>query len=673
MHFQKLKRVQTFALVISAVLLVLDVIAAACVAPLLGYAAKEAIAVTGLVSLAVLLVIPLVNMLLMKKLKNERVDVQGQINELMARRGAAEKSLADAAKRTVRLRRLFNLYCALLTLLVLVCFFALSVVDHRVAGASIVALWLLSPIVEMWLRIPERFDFSGYCDPSEFKSLHALARRAADVIGIEGEIRIQFTLDCNIGIAKIGRVNSLQLGVTMLDVATEDEIYQCLLHEFAHLTKEANLSYRERRLFDKLTLSGEPSMIQKGYFGYIASTFCKECMYYTSTASQSIERLADAAVLRYGNPQVAINALAKSHHFSRFNDEIAECMGHHYYEPETMYENIAEEYSKAFRKAIIERGEFWKELALKELQARIASHPILSSRMEAFGVTDFEVILPDDEGEYRDECNKAKTVISKLIYDSAKDGYAEERENEYVKPKAKIDEWLKNGKPLDESGCQEILDTLFGLGMYELTLETCDRVISESENESFTPHAHFMKGVTLLHLYDKRGIDSLYRAMEINSNYLKAGLNIIGDYCCRNGLQQELDEYRERSMELGQQHEDGFSQLSVLRASDNLSKEEGFPEGMLESILDFIKGIENGSIEKIFLVRKTVSESFFGSVFVVKFKHETDNETIDEVLGKIFTHLDLHPSQWDFSLFLYDKHTEKAVGKVKDCCVYSAE
>ena len=104
---------------------------------------------------------------------------------------------------------------------------------------------------------------------------------------------------------------------------------------------------------------------------------------------------------------------------------------------------------------------------------------------------------------------------------------------------------------------------------------------------------------------------------------------------------------------------------------DNLVHDD-MPKDMLDSILAYINEISENSIENIYLVRKIITDTFYSSAFIVKFKIDTKSDVIDAVMEKIFNHLDTHPSDAQFSLFLYDDINPKIVEKVENCCVFTA-
>jgi polyphosphate kinase 2 (PPK2 family) len=91
---------------------------------------------------------------------------------------------------------------------------------------------------------------------------------------------------------------------------------------------------------------------------------------------------------------------------------------------------------------------------------------------------------------------------------------------------------------------------------------------------------------------------------------------------------------------------------------------------MLEDILSYMHSLdEKGIINRVFLVKKTVSESFFASVFVVHFYGGTDEERRDIMHG-IFRYLDSYPVEKQFALFDYFEYPDVKIEKIEGSLVY---
>lgn len=91
---------------------------------------------------------------------------------------------------------------------------------------------------------------------------------------------------------------------------------------------------------------------------------------------------------------------------------------------------------------------------------------------------------------------------------------------------------------------------------------------------------------------------------------------------------------------------------------------------MLDDILSHITSSYCENIEKIYLVRKTITDDFFSSVFVIKISSDTDDDIRYKILQKAFNYLDTC-SEWQFSLFDYDDVKDVKIEAIPDSCVYS--
>lgn len=603
------------------------------------------------------------------KLRN---NVRLMQEHLLSRRDEAIQNLPRVVHRMITFRRLTTAYTVFILLIAMITAFLVGIGGKF--GLAVFPLYLFYGFFGRLLPRLQKPDFSDYTNPEDYPTLHAIAFRAAEVLGEKGEIRIFLTPDCNAGIAKIGKVYSLQLGVQLLAVLTEEELYQVLLHEFAHLTKESNPADKETRLFSFITERDDSPM--SSYLNLLFllpdTVYVQEYIIYRMTSSAVIETLADQAIVKHGNPQVAADSLAKIAFYTLFERELNNFIEEHIFAPETPRRDCITLKINAYRNAIIKRETAWRQILANEIQARSASHPILRTRLENIGVSEYTVTLPDDTGAYREECNKAITHIDNIIFESFSQDYEKKREDNYLSPLRIIEEWQQRETPLAAEESRNVIDALGTLGRTEELEALCDEIIRDTDNIFATPHALMSKGVCLLNRYDKEGIDYIYRAIDINHNYLESGLERIGEFCCLMGLETELEEYREKAIELQQENHDSFEHSTNLTARDNLVADT-MPEEMLDSILAYIKSIDHeDDVDTVFLVRKIVNDHYFTSVFVVNFKIGTEPETIDTFMDALFNHLDTRPEDWQFSLFLYDSVTAPAVKKVKNSCVYKA-
>lgn len=640
----------------------------------MGEPMSDAFGIAAIVTLCLLLLLIVLNQVLAAwyKKKIALTDVRAAQDVFLANKERVSADLDRAIRKIVFVRRAITVYSAVLFLLTVFLTFCIGVGVFS-AGFSIFPFYLLYGFL---CRVhPGRFkpDWSQYCAPSDYPTLHAIAKKAAAQLGMQGEIRILLLPNCNAGIAKFGKTYSLQLGVVLLDALTEEELYQVLLHEFAHMTKDGNPSDSEFRFYTEIC-EREDGFLSKLFnllFVFPDCYFVFEYTMYRIASSVALETNADRAVLTYGDPQTAVNALAKLAYYDYFDRELSDHIPDLFYEPEEVRTDSVEMIVTAFRGAVAKRADFWRELMMHEIQPRNASHPIFRARMEALGVKQFDVTLATGDSPYRGECHRALEQVNQEVTEARKTTYAEDRKAYYLRPLKTVEQWEQNGKKLTVEEIRPVMDALRMLCRDGELDALCDDVIENNDNKFATAHAHMTKGMRLLQRYDKRGIEHIYQAIEINHNYIDEGMQEIGMFSCMMGLQDELERYRERAVELGQLQVDKYEQTGDLTAKDNLCADT-MPEEMRESILSYIREINTGVIQRVYLVRKVITDDFFASVFVVQISDGSDEADVDAVMDKLFNHLDTRPEDWQFSLFYYNKQTAAAIAKVKNCCVYDA-
>ena len=585
----------------------------------------------------------------------------------------AEKSLKRATRKIVALRIVLELYSAFILILGLGIAFLIGI-GRAPAVFTMFPAYLILGFFNRIQLASQKPDFSAYAKEEDYPILYSLARKAQSAVNIKGEINILIVGGSNAGISKIGKVNSLYIGAGILDMLSEEELYQVLIHEFCHRTKDGDPKDREFRLFTYIT---EQEDIKVNFFCnrmfiFPDLVYAFEYMVYRTVASRSIEYLADKAILDKGNPKIAASALTKLAYNELFNREFNLHVTESYYKSVEKRNDTGRIVANAFRLAVDKRKDAWDDLIAKEIQPLSSTHPIVRNRIEAIGVTKAELLPFPVDGAYYDECIKAMEYVDSMVYNDNLDNYASEREEYYLKPLATVEEWKKDKKVLSPEEARPVMSALNTLSMYDDLYELCEAIISSSDNKFNTAHAYMERGRIRLLKYDNEGINDIYTAIDANSNYIEEGLNLIGEYCCVCGLEKELNEYREKSMDIQQYNLDVYSKTSELSYNDNLIPDT-MPKEMLDSILDFIKDAGGDAITNVYLVRKQITDTFFASVFVVRFEESTDDDVINEAMDKIFYHLDTRPEDWQFALHFFDARVSAAVHKVEGSCVYSKQ
>ncbi len=632
------------------------------VSVLIGITLKNIIPLTfaygGFAAVVILtVVIAVLNLILRRayigKFNNRTVE-EAQVFMLSHREHAEETSREKAVllKKLRTATGFYSLIFVILGALLGICGgIALDGDDSSVFFAFISSLLWLCTFSRIRFSPPKVIfeEYPTYVSDKDFPLIYETVRAAASELGCDKEIRISLMADCNAGICRMGSVISVQIGMILLSVLSREELYTLMLHEFAHMAETEISVSKESDYGNWLSQGGTPhflSGITSVMFLYPDTLFSFQYELYRYAYTLIAEAEADRIMAEKGDASSAASVLLKLNYHSLYCWELDGMDFENVYTSEEPDKLFITKNIERFKAYIKQRKAVWRELTDKEIISRSATHPTTKMRLCAMGMSEADIIEFSDTENFTKEKAKALEYVERIVYDERNINYSEIREIYYTKPKKTVDEWIAEGKPVTVEDHQRIISALRDLGMNSTAEKVCDKVIEVFDGAA-TAFAHYVKGILLLHRYDDKGIGHIYYAMEKNNNGITGGLDIIGHYCCLTGDSEQLEIYRRRLVELVQEVIDKYSEADVLTRRDKLSPKK-LPEEMLEYILDYIASIDEEDINKIYLVRKTVTEDYHISVFVIDYANPDPDEQ-NEIQYKIYCCLDAMEHQ--FSLF----------------------
>ncbi len=604
--------------------------------------------------------------------KNLKKDTVRENQEYILARAETIRSDYLAAKKKLRRLRIgikaYVAFCLLLCIATMMLWINAPQTPNIVIVPAIAFLFCVIESVGVGNN---KVDLSQYTAPDDYPLIYSVAQSAADKIGVKGEIHICLIGgDSAAGIARIGKIISIQLNPSLLAYSRKEELYAVLLHEMAHIKNTDTDIADDMRFIDFLSGCEWNDNFHITLFPYALAKYSFEHLIYRQLASVIVEEKADRAMGEHSDPQTAANALFKIDCYDRFYQNTDLYMDKLFYESETPCENLTEVITERFLAIMHGEEEKWRYLTEVEIQPRNATHPILRTRIAAVGATSYGLCDPEADGAFREECRKAVKTSDGELAKNISEGYSERREQEYLKPLSVVNSWEERGRPCDFEDAREVLDSLNMLCRNEELLAFADEII-EKHSGGIVAYAKFIRGCKRLGLGDESGIDDVYEAVEINNNYIGSGLEKIGEFCCRYGLAGRLEEYRERCVGYYQrgmdQEEDGIS------ASADLSPETQMPAHIAERNLEFIKKTAGASLRSVRLVHKKVTEDFSASIYIIEFFAATKQEDISAAMNRIFEHLDNDPDDWQYSLYLYSYDMEKSLSRVEGSLIYLRE
>ena len=639
------------------------------------------------VVLAVLAACPIVLLLLnllfakryITKITHAKVaDMHGY---MLRHRQEAEKTASVMLKKLQRMRHATTVYALAVWLLGACGAILGGIVYLQVSSGYIIGVFMLYSGTVFYAVYSRVFkdepialnEGTVILSKEEYPTVHSLAARAAEQLGCREEITVILSYNCGASVAKDQNRYVIQLGIMLLEIISEDELYAILLHELSHVSAKHRDEMREARYHGAISNQSE---LHAGWMSFVINLFvfadvryAFNYMTYQYATSVVNETEADRDMAKYGNAEAAASALLKLEYDTRYVWESGVRNEIPVYAAETLTPDYLTVRLEKFKQAIAERHREWDSMVDQEILANNATHPTLRMRLNTLGVKNPKTVEAQSSQAYREELQKALDSAEQAVYRDRKASYEKERNEYYLEPLARVTAWEQEGSPITAEGYADLVWDLKQLGRHEDAEALCDRAIEEL-HENSSMYAYFMKGSALLYRYDESGIDLIYHAIEKNQNYLEEGLTVIGTFCCTTGREDALQDYRARAAQMTQKHVDEDSQASFLSKNDTLTSDDGMPKEMLDDILSYIHSVDCDIIQNIYLVRKTVSETFFSSVFIIHFYGGTDAQRGD-IMHKIFSYLDSYPVEWQFSLFDYFEYPEIKVEKIEGSLVYS--
>lgn len=542
------------------------------------------------------------------------------------------------------------------------------------AGGSlhVISLFMLSGFVGRLIDPKEKDSDVGILPESDFPLLYGMFRELAGPALGGKELRICILDDipdgeCTAAIAVNEKRVVLLLGVTLLCVADEEELRQVMRHEAAHLNSGETRAVG--RVLNWLGRDGRTffSFFADNLLSWPFTVLFLRSQMYTWSMSQDEEAKADLQAAQQGDAfkQASILAKISAYGLYIFEQEPYTTL----FASEEIPQHMLSDRARAFRQALVQREEDWRRMLEKELPSRKASHPTFRQRWEALDCCAYSLKPADDTTAFSRECWAAAEVADAIRASIPRERYDAMRKEAYLDQLKIVAEFESRDWDLTPDELRPPMLAYYAIGKPEKMEELCDRVIRENESPFATAFSKYWKGVLLLHRYDDRGLEYIYQAMETNNNYVRDGLDAIGGFCCRMGLEKELEEYRSKAPELLQTMKDRQSDGITLQAKLN---RETLPEGWQEKILRFVLDVSDGSMEEVYLVRHAVRKDYVPSAFVLRFRENTPEEKRIEIEDKVFRLLDDWPVDWEFSLYTYENSMRKPLSRVAGSCIWSS-
>ncbi len=343
-------------------------------------------------------------------------------------------------------------------------------------------------------------------------------------------------------------------------------------------------------------------------------------------ASVVREARADEFIKRHGVPDKFANAIAKLTLFSVYKKELKSVPT--MYESPSYPEHICRDTVEDFYDSVHKRKDIYVSILKNQIARENSSHPAFPQRMATVGASgfDFETAEPTNT-QYFKERERLVDLSDDISKSEINIGtYTETRKLRYGNPESRLSEFEKNDRETPITDMAELIGAAklyLELARYEKAEDLFERMIELDGRCAF---AYFGRALRkLLWYYDRRGLEDMYKAIELNAEYGDEGFAVIEYFCCLMGLEKELDIYRQKiheELKGGINKWSGFANVDFDDRLESHKLDAETEKNIIEKLNEYF----GDTLGQLYIIHKTVNEEICGEIVGVKPAYAFDSQ-----------------------------------------------
>lgn len=437
---------------------------------------------------------------------------------------------------------------------------------------------------------------------AEYPALYAEVLRAARQAGHCGEIVMTLSGE-GTGIAQHRATAIVCVSPQECAIWTKDELYNVMLHEFAHIRyADTARSRRYGRIQEKWsaeTVFGGGLL----FMNYYAHKLSFEYGIYAVMASRCHEIDADGFVKETGDPQIYADACAKGALLGLYREIPNREMTYELYSGETLPDDCVRRDVAAFRRALDANETVWIDSLRRELPARVDSHPTFRMRLEQMGAETYDYRKVETDSAYLADVDKLIRTTDSLLADEYRAEYAELHRVNYVERTEKMREYgrrMEEGEELSDADMLAYAEA-FSTVDDATALAILDRILSHTPDHAY---ANMCKGLILYYRFDAACVSCFYTAIANDSDLTDEAMQLVGMFALKTGDGELLDRYRAEAAAYADRAMARTQEIACKRGERLVA--HGLGQSAIGEIRDGILCAGDGKIRRIACARKRI-------------------------------------------------------------------
>lgn len=509
------------------------------------------------VSLAVILTCFICNIVLTAKFNKKYNDMSmKQLYEMSKQwKTEIEGDYLSAQRKVDKLITLANIYLFFLIVMQCLLFYSLGCTKADFgAGIIGISIFTFAPLFfKLLYPAVEQQPKSSFISQKQFPMLYETARRAFKTTHCTGQLQLAYSNE-GIAINKVGNKITVFLHPSIVRLLTQEELYNVLLHEFAH---DVNVDTRRAVRYFKTEQKWEASdgvSYDSLFTSLLQQKLSLAIAKYRAFSSRYHEIKADELVAELGNTQHYTNANAKSEMYKLYNQGANFVMNYEIFASENPPENWYTKDVECFFNAKKSLEQQWRKQMEVELPAMNDSHPTFRMRMENANCTHYDCDTVDDNQEYLAELDRFIEFGNKLLAKEMDANYQVLHEGSFLHRKKQFETYrkFKEGANLPSNELVECAKYLFDVDNAK-TSEIAQVLIDRK-----SPWGYYIMAMIYFEHNDERCLP-LFEEVIKTSALAPGCIQNIGLFALKTGNQQLLDEYRNRVADTMQTSKDIYN------------------------------------------------------------------------------------------------------------------
>lgn len=500
--------------------------------------------------------------------------------------------------------------------------------DLKSIWCAIILTIIMYPLVHTLIKTSNNNSFKQKRE--KYAEIDIIINQCKTKLNINKEVIPCYLLSDGLSVYEDTHRVYLMIGLYDLIVLTKEEFENALYHEMAHVhnddTKISSIFLKEKEKMDNLLNN---FFYKELFFEYIEVS--QEIEMFLHFIQINKERIADKAILEYGDKQVYINGLAKAV-VNSFQDNYRFPIS--IYSEEKPIEHMISYVTDKRIENYYQNKEMYNYFLCNSLQGKFDTHPSFKERMKNLGVNDYVIDYNFDKQHlfYKD-VEKAIQNQEKEMYETYNKSWTIEREHNYL---FYVNEYnTLQGEEFSSLNPDEKFKYAYCVYEIEGAKQAYPYYLDLIKEYPNNIHILYHKSLIEYALNDEHCIDGFKQCIALDNELFQELSMLIGSYLNNNGREDIIEDYRQDTIkEMQKAQDDNDFQIKNRK---NIYVQHDLDATLIDSIK--IKVKQFPIIINAYIIKQLINEREYRYGLLIVFNKKASKDEKNKIMDKLFIFL----------------------------------